>query len=388
MHNERAHNQARRDRRNWRELLAGGLHRTGALRVLQGLSRSYELHFAPQRSLPQWHRTTRAKFAVLCYHHVGSEGIPFYSTVAVEVFEAQMRFLRKRYRVVSLEQLCRELEDPQSAGQAVAVTFDDGYRDVYTQAFPILERYAIPATVFVTVAAVESGEVSWYDRVFLALQVFPGEKLEIELDEPRRFELTSPEVRLRAATEIVSRLRKLTDARRQECCAVLEKRVALPADALADRMLTWEQIRRMQRAGISFGSHTMTHPVVSRLEPTEVERELRESKRILEERLDRPVTDFAYPFGQPADCGTDSTPLLARCGYRSAATTTKGINAPGADLYRLRRVQFADERSLAMFAFKLNRLFFCVEEGIFGKDATTASSAHNAAVSCSERSSS
>jgi hypothetical protein len=69
------------------------------------------------------------------------------------------------------------------------------------------------------------------------------------------------------------------------------------------------------------------------------------------------VKDFAYPFGQPADCGLAAEAILRRCGYRSAATTSWGVNAPGGNLYQLRRVQIGEDRSLAMFAFQLNRIF-------------------------------
>jgi peptidoglycan/xylan/chitin deacetylase (PgdA/CDA1 family) len=137
----------------------------------------------------------------------------------------------------------------------------------------------------------------------------------------------------------------------------LEKRVTMPPAALSNRMLTWEQVREMQQAGIYFGSHTMTHLVVSRLTPALLETELRESKRVLEERLGTPVLDFAYPFGQPADCGTSATPTLVRWGYRSAATTSQGANLQGGNRYALRRVQIGEDTSLAMFAFRLNQFF-------------------------------
>jgi len=366
-------------RTGWREMLAAGLYQTGALRMLQGLSRSHELRSDARRSFPRWRKVSTAKFAILYYHRIGTEGIPYYSKLAPETFEAQMRYLRERYRVVSLEQLLRELGDPEATGQAVAVTFDDGYRDNYTQAFPILKTYGVPATIFLTVHCIETGEVAWYDRVFLALQALADEELHLELDGPRRFLISSPRARIRTATEIVSCLRRMPDQRRQQCCAALEKQVALPAVELADRMLTWEQVRQMYQAGIAFGSHTMTHPVVSWLAPAEAERELLESKRILEKRLGCPVQDFAYPFGQPADCGDAATALLARCGYRSAATTSCGIQTPGADLYRLRRVQFGEDCSLAMFAFKLNQLFFHVEEDTLGAAPAVESPALEAA---------
>src|SRR5713101_845467 len=105
-------------RTSWREMLATGLYQTGALRMLEGLSRSYEVLHS-KGSWPRWRRVSSTKFAVLCYHRVGMEGIPLYSRLAPESFEAQMGYLRERYRIVSLEQLCCELEDPEATGQAV-----------------------------------------------------------------------------------------------------------------------------------------------------------------------------------------------------------------------------------------------------------------------------
>jgi len=339
------------------KLLARGLYHGGGLRVLQKVSQAYELRTVSKGVLPRWRRVASPKFVILCYHRVGTGGVPLYSSLATTVFEAQMRFLRKRYRIVSLDRLCEELQDPESVEQSVAVTFDDGYRGLYTEAFPILQKYGIPATIFATVSAMETGEVLWYDRIFLALNVAPAGVLTLELDRLRRFNLLSPAARFCSALEIVQCLRQLSDVRRKECCAELEKKIALPQEELADRMLTWEQIRTMHRAGIAFGSHTLTHPVISQLTPTEMERELGESKQILEEKLDSPVCDFAFPFGHPADCGAAAGEVLARCGYRSAATTIWGVNVPGANPYQLRRVQIGEEGSLALFAFRLCQLF-------------------------------
>jgi peptidoglycan/xylan/chitin deacetylase (PgdA/CDA1 family) len=97
---------------------------------------------------------------------------------------------------------------------------------------------------------------------------------------------------------------------------------------------------------------------VSRLAPAEMERELRESKQILEARLGRPVLDFAFPFGQFSDCALEtSSAMVVRSGYRSAMTTVPGVNARGASPFGLRRVQIGEERDLATFALRLNQLF-------------------------------
>jgi peptidoglycan/xylan/chitin deacetylase (PgdA/CDA1 family) len=350
---------------DWRKVLANGLYHAGLLRLMQKISDRVEVDFSPQSRWPRWRSANTPKFVILCYHRVGLGGIPLYSELPPEVFEAQMRFLKKNYRLLSLEELCRCLQEPDGSDSGVAVTFDDGYRDVHTIAFPILRKYQIPTTVFLTVDSIETGRVAWYDRIFLILRLLPPGIFEVELDGLRRFELSSADSRFRAAVEIMSCLRALPDGRRKECCAALEKRVQFSENDLADRMLDWEQVQAMQQAGIVFGSHTVSHPVVSRLAPAEMERELRESKQILEARLGRPVLDFAFPFGQFSDCALEtSSAMVVRSGYRSAMTTVPGVNARGASPFGLRRVQIGEERDLATFALRLNQLFLFAKDSV------------------------
>jgi peptidoglycan/xylan/chitin deacetylase (PgdA/CDA1 family) len=279
------------------------------------------------------------------------------------LFEGQMRYLKNHYRVLSLAEACRELESPASAAPAVVVTFDDGYRDLYLQAFPILQRYNIPATIYLIAGSIESGRPAWYDRIFLALKHAPGPNLEVDLGDAksRRYVLDDDATRFRAALEIIIALRAMPDTARQELCAALETQIQLPPDRLANRMLDWDKIRLMQRAGMFFGCHTMTHAAVSRLDSPGREREIVDSKKLIESRIEVEIRDFAYPFGKPEDCGTEATQILSREGYRSAVTTCDGVNVYGADPFKLFRINAGDERSLAMFAARLNWAFLRAE---------------------------
>jgi peptidoglycan/xylan/chitin deacetylase (PgdA/CDA1 family) len=344
-------------RLRWRDAVATVLFYVGAFRIVHALSRYFELKESNHGRLLLSRRDVHPKFLVLCYHRIGMKGIPLFSELPPALFEAQMRYLRRRYRVLSLDDLCQEMENPSQRGDAVAVTFDDGYRDLHTHALPVLRKYQIPATIFLPVVSIETGQVPWYDRVFLALKIFPKDELKMVLDRPRHFQLVSRKARLETAAEIIQYLRTLPDDRRREYCAALEEQVILPQEELRDRMLTWDQIRAMCREGITFGSHTMTHPAVSRLTESQLESELGESKRALENRIGSPAVHFAYPFGKPADCGTAALPFLVRNGYRSAATTVEGVNEPGDNCFALRRSQVGNERSISMFAFRLNQLF-------------------------------
>lgn len=298
-----------------------------------------------------------SKFAILCYHRVGTEGVPYHSRLEPRIFEAQMRYLKRHYRLVSLSQLCLELQNRKSVPPTVAITFDDGYRDLHTYAFPVLRELQIPATIYLIGESMQSGAAPWYDRIFSAVHSAPGPRLETTLGGVRVFDIESPGKRSSAAWEIVCYLRSLPDQERREWCRNFEQEVPAREDELRCRMLQWQQVREMFRSGISFGAHTWTHPSVSRLSPDSFDRELRETKALIEAELRSEILDFAYPFGKPEDCSLLAERKLSQFGYRSAVTTSEGINCSQTSILRLRRMQIGEDPSIALFAFSVARMF-------------------------------
>ena len=340
--------------RFWQKAIIAGIYHSPLLPMAREISSRFEISSESKLGI---RRAVAPKLAVLCYHRVGTRGLPIYSALPAKVFAEQIEYIRKHFRVLSVADLCDELQRPRSAKPAVAITFDDGYSDLFEQAFPTLQRYAIPATIFLAVDAIESGEVPWYDRIFAALQLLPGPSLQIELDTIHDFRLGSPAARLEVAEQIMRILRILPDEERNDVTRDLERRVVIPKKALSGRMLTWDQIRIMHRAGISFGSHTLSHPIMARIPFAEAERELKESRAIIEQRLGIFVDTFAFPFGQPSDIDGISPEILKGCGYRCAMTTIEGVNHPGISPYRIKRTQICNEWSIPMFAWKLSQYF-------------------------------
>jgi peptidoglycan/xylan/chitin deacetylase (PgdA/CDA1 family) len=357
--------------RTWRETLANGMYYSGALAVLRRVARGYELQTTAGRL--SWPRSAGPRFAILCYHRVGVEDVPIYSRLQPQVFDSQMKYLRRHYRLLSLKDMLGEMARPTSSVPAVAVTFDDGYRGVFEYAFPVLRKYDIPATVFAVADSIETGTAPWYDRIFLALSIHPEPALTIELDEPTKFSLESAEARLAATDGIVRWLRTQPDWRRREFCSDLNRRLPVPEEKLENRMLNWEQLRTMQAHDVVCGSHTLSHPVLSQVDRENLLRELRDSRIALERQLGCPVKDFAFPFGKPSDCAGITDADLASCGYRSAATTLSGTNRPGANPYHLRRVSVDEQPDLPLFAYRLNSLF------LRSDDSPTVSSSADAA---------
>jgi peptidoglycan/xylan/chitin deacetylase (PgdA/CDA1 family) len=345
-------------RQRCKRLLAEGLFYSQSLHLLRHWEGSLALRFAPGFRVPRFRRFTRSKFGILCYHRVGVEGVPYHSRLEPRIFDTQLSYLKKHYRIVSLSQMCRELQENSDVPPTLAITFDDGYRDLYTHAFPILRRLQIPATIYLIGECMRTGTAPWYDRIFSAVHSAPGTTLEVCLETSQTFKINSPESRSSVAWKIVCYLRSLPDADRREWCATFERFRPVRENELQNRMLDWTQVREMSQAGVSFGAHTWTHPSVSRLSAEAMDRELGETKAFLEAALQTEVADFAYPFGKPEDCSSLAERSLSRLKYRSAATTSEGINTLGTDTLRLRRLQIGEEKSLPLFAFALAQMFF------------------------------
>jgi len=112
----------------------------------------------------------------------------------------------------------------------------------------------------------------------------------------------------------------------------------VPADLnLPNQMLRWDEVRKMANSGVTFGAHTVNHRVLSRIGEAEMRREILESKRAIENRLQKPVLHFAYPFGQPFDFNAQAKAVVKDSGFKTAVTTVWGLNEPSADPYELRR---------------------------------------------------
>lgn len=339
----------------WRHGVAAGLYHSGLLKAMSMISRRCEVKTDNGRGKLQ--RVRRPKYIVLGYHNIGEEGLPLYCRLTKTAFRDQMVHIRRNYRVLSLRQMLAELQDPEAQGQGVVVTFDDGYVGTYSEALPVLKECSIPATVYLTAGCIESGEVPWYDRLFLQLQR-ASSQMVLKIDETAHISMGAFASRVDAAASLVMYLRTLQDEARRSFCGRLDQLIPLSREDLCGWMMSWQQVREMSKSGIAFGCHTMSHPVLSRLASSAVQQEIADSKFMVENRLDQDVHDFAFPFGKPKDCGSIGGNTLSNLGLGSAMTTIVGINESGDDRFRLRRVVQGNERSVAMFAYRLQRLFF------------------------------
>jgi peptidoglycan/xylan/chitin deacetylase (PgdA/CDA1 family)/CelD/BcsL family acetyltransferase involved in cellulose biosynthesis len=325
---------------------ANAYYYLGLPAVTRGLYSSYE--WCPEG----FRKRRQASGRVFCYHRVNDRNDPFLPATPTGVFEEEIRYVARHHRVVSLTEMLHRLEDGP-AEPVIAVTFDDGYRDNFENAFPILERYGVPATIFLATGIIDSGESLWFERLAESFKRTDRDFIDIEFGIPRRFWLRTESERLDSNRSVLDLLRKLPDSERR--CKLDDLLKVMPVECPPERfeMLTWDQIRRMKACGIDFGGHTVTHPYLSRV-PAEAARwEVAECKRRIEEETQAAVHYFAYPNGQPDDVGLEHAEMLHCVGYRAAMTTLWGLNYHSTDRMRLRRGG-PWERHPAMFASKLD----------------------------------
>jgi peptidoglycan/xylan/chitin deacetylase (PgdA/CDA1 family) len=304
-------------------VVAGILYYLGAWRLLYRLRR--------------W-ASRKTGVCILCLHRVLSDNERAHSdspgsmVLREGTFEVLLQYLRREFRIISLE----ELEEsggkrPDRAKPLCLITFDDGWRDNYTTAYPCLKKYGIPATIFVTTGMLETPEGFWVEHLVRAWRD-PGGRQQIQ----SRFRREVPGGRdVPDLEEIIETCKRMPAEKRrpfvEELAALVEAR---DVQYTADQMLTWQQIMEMSAAGIDFGSHTVSHPLLTYEDDATVERELSVSKRDLGAKLAKRVSAFAYPNG---DWDERIRRMVKEAGYEYAFTIQRGWHFWGKDRHAIPR---------------------------------------------------
>jgi peptidoglycan/xylan/chitin deacetylase (PgdA/CDA1 family) len=225
----------------------------------------------------------------------------------------------------------------------LVLTFDDGYYDNYAHAFALARELQVPITVFLVPGYVESCEHFWWlqpEHLVRYAQVdkvtIEGRIYHLEQAAERQLLVQAIEAHLCQARSVAEREAFLAHARE----VLVVPPSAKIEEAEAVRPLTWAEVREMDESGwVSFGGHTMHHPILAFLSsPDEVRREVAECRCALEQHLGHPVRTLAYPIGSLDHIGTAALQAVREAGYDWAVTTSRGIATPKNDPYLLRRV--------------------------------------------------
>lgn len=283
-------------------------------------------------------RRRRNGLVILTLHKVNGTPDALGLTLSPGLLESVIREVQQRHEIVSLAELESDHGLEIGAGLKFAFTFDDGYRDNYEHAFPLLSRYRVPATIYLSVDHIDGKRTFWYERLASAVNNSRAGQLDLLAEGIGRYPVRDQSDRQAALTMLNRLLKRHNDETREHLLDVIAERLGAPLGHSLSPMLTWDMIKEMAAGNITFGSHTLSHPILSKETIERVQAELRGSKDVLERTLARRITSFAYPNGAADDFNAEVVAEVKRAGYRHACTTLPGINDPASDPLLLRRV--------------------------------------------------
>ena len=305
---------------------------------------------------------------VITYHRISDVPCPFDPlVVSSETFEKQIVFLRKHYRILSGLELVyliqsRDRVPPQSC----VITFDDGWRDNYTHAFPILRRYTVPALIFLATDFIDTNKIFWYERlkglIHCIAENFDQEDrsgylkgwpqdLAIKMKKLFVSELTK---RLYLVQDFIIHLKSYPPDRINDLIHMLEENLGSMGLEYTRTMLSWDEVQEMAGENIIFGSHTKTHALLTTISESETVTELTDSKNVIEEKLSEQVYFLSYPNGF---YNAKIASLAKELGYLAAFTCNSGENYPGINPFEFRRKHLREDRSMGLNG-QFSELFF------------------------------
>jgi peptidoglycan/xylan/chitin deacetylase (PgdA/CDA1 family) len=243
---------------------------------------------------------------------------------SVDVLRAHLSFLRRhRYRIIGLPQLLDELDQRRlPTAPAVVFTVDDGYGDFARVAAPAFAEFDCPVTVFVTTAFIDGGFWMWYDKISWALLESKRASLTVDvLGILHAYPLQGTASRLYAASDLIERLKRVPEPVAQ--CVVNEllriADVELPAEIPNPfRPMTWGDVSRCEKQGVTFGPHTVTHPILSQVDDRRAIAELTDSWERLKNSTSAAIPVFCYPNGDYASFTERERRALTSMGMRAA----------------------------------------------------------------------
>lgn len=295
------------------------------------------------------------RLLVLGFHNIERTWCwPAAAGTGVRTFTQHLQILRRVANVVDL----REALDALRSGQklpprAVALTFDDGYRDNLTLAAPLLRRLSMPATVFLVPGLLDRTVHAWWERLGWAITEATVPSLSYDgVDYP----LADTTARIAAQRAVEEDIKTLTHTERaaliEDFVERLQPRGSFDAD---DLFLDWDAAATLPDAGLTVGSHTMEHPILSRESAGDQQFSLRESKRLLQDRIGVEVPILAYPNGTRNDYDTTTLTEVEAAGYEYAVTTWGGVTTTDVARYEVHRALVGPYTHPARFAAFLGK---------------------------------
>jgi peptidoglycan/xylan/chitin deacetylase (PgdA/CDA1 family) len=305
----------------------------------------------------------KAGLRVLTYHrvleptHVATTDSSLISATPAD-FDRQMGYLAAYYRAVSAEEVLDAARSGRSLPErAVLVTFDDAYRDFGEIAWPILRRHGIPATVFVPTAFPDHPEREfWWDRIYRA--AISSTRTDLQLSPLGVLPLDTPQRRRASIRAIQNHLKGMPHTEAMERAELICQELG-GVEALPGEVLSWSELRRLAKEGVTLCAHTRTHPALNQLALPDARAEIRGAHEDLLREIGRSPALFAYTYGAHSE---GVMHVLQDEGFELAVTCLEGHNEmPFREPLRLRRTNITMRTSPFIFGLRLLKMFSYVD---------------------------
>lgn len=253
----------------------------------------------------------RKRIIIILFYHRVTDEVDFITKgmngvhTSIANFGKHIRFLKKNYHLVSLKELTSLLKtEDKDSTTYITITFDDGFRDIYLNVFPLLQKYKIPATIFLITDYINANRLMWRHKQYY----YKYYKKNINETEESN---------------------------------------------LANKIyLNWDEVKMMYENGLDIGAHTCNHSVLNQLPLDCARKEIINSKEKIEQMVGIKVKVFAYPFGRKKDFNEEIKEIVKNAGFVYACSTIEGANSPASDLYALKRI-YSGNHSVSFLAMKL-----------------------------------
>lgn len=299
-------------------------------------------------------KISKSQVIILVYHRIGpmTDKWSINPMLHPKLFEEQINYFSKNFKIIPLNNLSEMITEGTIPEKAVVITFDDGYKDNYEVAFPILKKYNAPATIFLATGPIEEKKLFWWDLVNYVL--FYTDMKFIDINDIGTYQLSSDEDKIKAGLNIQEKLKKMNNNKKESIINELINLtdVNIPEKLGKKYVLSWREIKRMNKNGIEFGAHTVTHPILTNVSIDEAKLEILNSKNCIEENLGTEVKSFAYPNG---DYNEKILSLVENLGFNSSVSVfpMRPIKNSVSELYKLNRI------NATLKDFNILKLYLC-----------------------------
>lgn len=284
------------------------------------------------------------RLSILIFHRV-LESYDFMrpDEITAKEFDEKMQLITQYFTPLPLSDAVDKLKNNTLPQRAICVTFDDGYRDNAEVAFPILKKWNIPATFFVASGFLDGGRM-WNDTVIETVRNYQGDEINLTELGLGAFDTQSNHQKERSAQLIIQQIKHLQQQERDQKVEFIASHAKhLPNDLMMDSA----QVRNMSEQGVFIGGHTVTHPILATQTTKKAEQEIMQGKKELEDIIQSPITEFAYPNGKPGqDYLPEHVDIVKKLGFKLAVSTEWGVSNGKSDIYQLNRFTPWDKANL------------------------------------------